>query len=309
MYEGPRGISRKSKHPPAPTIQLQYPPVKSTCFFHAGCPDGFGAAWAVWRRLGDDARYVPRGHEDHFDPRTFAGQRVVFVDIAPRNDALRALGDFAEQVIVLDHHVSSRDRFAADPSLENALAMNGHHVCFDLAHSGAVLSWLYFHPETPTPELLRYVEDQDLWSWKLPHSDRVNAALASYPRVFDVWDRLADRPIEELSSEGEPIVRANRMEVERSLKAAHPVAIGTRRAEAVNAHHNRSSIGHELAKRAAFGEPWGVAYRVTGRRVDASIYSIGELDVAKVASGFGGGGHRNAAGFSVSLERWLADFA
>jgi hypothetical protein len=137
----------------------------------------------------------------------------------------------------------------------------------------------------------------------------VNAALASYPRRFDVWDELSERPIEELALEGEPIVRANRMEVERSLKAAHPVAIRTRRAEAVNSPHNRASIGHELARRAAFGEAWGVVYRVTGRRVDASIYSIGDLDVAKVASEFGGGGHRNAAGFSVSLERWLADFA
>jgi single-stranded DNA-specific DHH superfamily exonuclease len=283
--------------------------VDSTCFYHAGCPDGFGAAWAVWRRLGDGARYVPRGHEDSSDAHSFEGQRVVFVDIAPNNQTLRALGDVADQVIVLDHHVSSRDRFAADPSLENVLHMRGHHVCFDLDHSGAVLAWLYFHPNAPTPELLRYVEDQDLWNWKLPYSDQVNAALASYPRDFEVWDQLAARPIEELAREGEPIVRANRMDVERSLKSAHPIAIGTRRIEAVNAQHLRSAIGHELAKRAAYGEPWGIVYRITGRRVDASIYSIGDLDVAEVATGLGGGGHRNAAGFSVSLERWLADFA
>lgn len=283
--------------------------MKSTCFFHAGCPDGFGAAWAVWRCLGRNARYIPRGHEDRMEAGAFEGERVVFVDIAPRNDLLRALGEVADQVIVLDHHVSSRDRYASDPSLENALTEEGHHVCFDLEHSGAVLAWHYFHPDAPTPDLLRYVEDQDLWSWKLPDSDRVNAAIASYPRIFDEWDRLADRPIQELAAEGEPIVRANRMEVRRSLKSAHPIAIGTRRAEAVNAHHNRALIGHELAKRAIFGEPWGVVYRVTGRRVDASIYSIGDLDVAKVASGYGGGGHGNAAGFSVSLERWLADFA
>jgi nanoRNase/pAp phosphatase (c-di-AMP/oligoRNAs hydrolase) len=28
-----------------------------------------------------------------------------------------------------------------------------------------------------------------------------------------------------------------------------------------------------------------------------------------VAQRFGGGGHRNAAGFSVPLERWVAEFA
>ena len=37
---------------------------------------------------------------------------------------------------------------------------------------------------------------------------------------------------------------------------------GTRRVEAVNALFHRSLIGHELAKRAAFGLPCGAVYRV-----------------------------------------------
>ena len=34
-----------------------------------------------------------------------------------------------------------------------------------------------------------------------------------------------------------------------------------------------------------------------------------ELDVAKVAEAYGGGGHANAAGFSVTLKQWLEEFA
>ena len=117
----------------------------------------------------------------------------------------------------------------------------------------AVLSWNHFHPGEPPPDLLLYVEDQDLWNWKLPRSEEVNAAIGSYPREFDVWSRLAARPIEELAEEGAPIVRANQVEVENALKNAHPVHIGDERIEAVNALHQRSAIGHELAKRARFG--------------------------------------------------------
>ena len=69
----------------------------------------------------------------------------------------------------------------------------------------------------------------------------------------------------------------------------------------MNASLHRSKIGHELAKRAAFKLPWGLVYRVTGERVDVSLYSIGELDVAKVAQAYGGGGHANASGFTVTL--------
>ena len=30
--------------------------------YHAHCPDGFGAAWAAWKRLGETATYVPVRH-------------------------------------------------------------------------------------------------------------------------------------------------------------------------------------------------------------------------------------------------------
>ena len=73
----------------------------------------------------------------------------------------------------------------------------------------------------------------------------------------------------------------------------------------MNALHQRAAIGHELAKRARFGKPWGLVYRVSGTQVDCSIYSTGDLDVSAVATRFGGGGHRNASGFSVSLADWL----
>jgi nanoRNase/pAp phosphatase (c-di-AMP/oligoRNAs hydrolase) len=98
------------------------------------------------------------------------------------------------------------------------------------------------------------------------------------------------------------------MEVERRLEHAKPVALGTRRIEAVNASTNRSRIGHQHADRARFGPQWGLVYRVEGADVFATLYSIGELDVARIALEYGGGGHRNAAGFRVSLERWLAEF-
>jgi hypothetical protein len=282
--------------------------VKRTCFYHAGCPDGLGAAWSVWRAWGPGARYLPRGHDDVVDPAAHEGALVVFVDIAPSGEELRALAESAGRLIVLDHHVTAQERFANDLGLQNVLAGRGHLIHFDLSHSGAMLAWNHFHPDEPAPDLLRYVEDQDLWAWKLPASEEVNAALASYPRDFEVWEELAARPIAELAAEGEPILRANRVEIERALQGAHRVAIGTRRAEAVNTGQHRSRIGHELAQRALYKLPWGVVYRVSGQRVDVTLYSIGDLDVAKIAQGYGGGGHANAAGFSVSLERWVAEF-
>jgi len=283
--------------------------VARVCFYHAGCPDGFGAAWAVRRAWGEAARYEPCGHDEELRVGELRGATVAFVDMAPGNAPLRALSRVAERIVVLDHHVSSRDRFEADAALGDDLRREGHVLQFDLEHSGAVLAWRHFHGPEPLPPLLAYVEDQDLWRFELPRSREVNVAVTSYPRRFDVWDRLACTPVERLADEGAPILRAQRAEVERALQTAQPIWIGGLRLEAVNAAFHRAQIGHELATRAAHGAPAGAVYRVSGRRVDVSLYSIGELDVAALSLRYGGGGHRNAAGFTVSLETWLRDFA
>lgn len=282
--------------------------MKKICFYHAGCPDGFGAVWSVRGVWGEHGRFVARGHGDRARMDECEGALVAFVDIAPAKDELRELANVAGQVVILDHHVTARDRLASDASLVNELEAEGHLLHFDLGHSGAVLAWHHFRPDEEVPELLRYVEDQDLWNWALPDSDAVNAAIASYPREFEVWDRLANESIHALAEQGKPILRANRMEVQRRLEHARPVALGTRRIEAVNASTNRSQIGHQLAQRAQYGEPWGLVYRVEGTAVYVTLYSIGDLDVSQVALEYGGGGHENASGFHVTLERWLKDF-
>jgi oligoribonuclease NrnB/cAMP/cGMP phosphodiesterase (DHH superfamily) len=282
--------------------------MKRVCFYHAGCPDGFGAAWAVWRRLGEECQYVPRGHEDGMPSASLRGAWVAFVDIAPSNAVMRELAEVASDLLVLDHHVTSRDRFAADPELVAAVERNQHRIHFDLSRCGSMLAWRHFHPDAEVPELIAYVEDQDLWRWALPKSREVNAAIGSYPRTFESWEELAARPADQLAAEGTSILRAQVAEIEQALENSHPAWLGDQRVEAVNAVQQRSQIGHELAARARFGVSCGLVYRITGSRVDCSIYSIGDFDVARIASSLGGGGHRNAAGFSVDLETWIARY-
>jgi oligoribonuclease NrnB/cAMP/cGMP phosphodiesterase (DHH superfamily) len=272
--------------------------MRNVCIFHAGCPDGFGAAWSAWLRWGDRGSYVPRGHDDALRVHELAGAYVLFADIAPPLRAYRALAAQAGHLVVLDHHVSALRAFETDPFLARELAESGHEVRFDLSRSGSALAWSALHEGEPLPDLLAYVEDQDLWRWKLPRSQEINAAIASFPRELEVWSALARTPLDALAEQGAPILRSQRAELERVLTKRQPLAIGGLRIEGVNA----------LATRARFGSACGAVYRIDGRRVDVSLYSIGELDVAALAASLGGGGHRNAAGFSVDLADWLERF-
>ena len=65
--------------------------MREICLYHAGCPDGFGAAWAARHSWGDDARYIARRHEDSLCADEYAGDWVVYLDIAPGNDELLAI--------------------------------------------------------------------------------------------------------------------------------------------------------------------------------------------------------------------------
>lgn len=275
-------------------------------FYHAGCPDGFGAAWAAWKSWGYDAQYIPRGHNERLSLANLDDSFVVFADNVPSLQTLRKLSARVQRLVVLDHHLSSLQQFERDSDLERQITESDHLVHFDLNHSGAVLAWQFFHPGRVVPPLLLYVEDQDLWNWKLPQSSQINAALSSYPRTFEIWSELVERPIEDLAQEGEPILRAQQRQIERALDATHEILLGDQHIEAVNhTSHLRSLVGHELALRCRYGKPFGAVYRICGKTVEVSLYSIGDCDVSKIAVACGGGGHRNAAGFHVALRDWF----
>ena len=283
--------------------------MRRICVHHAGCPDGFSAAWATWRGWGRDGEFIARGHEDRLRGQEVEDAFVAFVDIAPQNQELIELAEYAAHIVVIDHHVTASTRLLRDPAVCDAVEEAGHALHFDMQHSGAVLAWQHFRPDEPLPPLLAYVEDQDLWNWKLPESEAVNAAISSYPHTFETWDALARLDVSELVQQGEPILRAQRVDIDRAAHKAAPIVIGESRVEAVNSTTNRAQIGHVLAERALFGEPWGCVYRLEGTTVSATLYSIGDFDVGRIATSLGGGGHKNAAGFTVSLEDWLKGFA
>lgn len=67
-----------------------------------------------------------------------------------------------------------------------------------------------------------------------------------------------------------------------------------------------SDLGHELAnKSGTFGLVWSMA---GDGQIHCSLRSNGDYDVSAIAKVFGGGGHRNAAGFSTDIDtlmEWL----
>ena len=129
-----------------------------------------------------------------------------------------------ESVILLDHHETARD------ALEGRMP----DCHFDLERSGVTIAWEYWGSGFSTNEgelLARYIEDRDLWRWKLPDSREVSAALDSHPKRFRVWDRL---DVETLAREGTGILRYIRTQVENLAGMAQEQELAGYRVPVVN---------------------------------------------------------------------------
>ena len=257
-------------------------PANTYVLYHHHCDDGFGAAYAAWKALGAGASYVPVLHGEP-PPDMPSGSRVVIVDFAYPRDTLVDMAQRMASVQVLDHHKTAQ---------EDLVGLPFAHL--DMTKSGAVLSWEYWHPNEPLPELLRYVEDRDLWRFALPNTHEVTAALETYARDFDLWDRLS---IPALAEEGRPILRFIRQNVSRMAERARFQDIAGYSVPVVNASLFTSDVLDELAHRFPTA-PFAASYfdRGDGKR-QWGLASVGSFDVSRIAKQFGGGGHKNRSGF------------
>ena len=258
--------------------------------YHAHCPDGFGAAWAAWRRLGDDADYLPVRHGAPA-PEIPTGSSVFLLDFCYRRHVIQEMRERARSLLVIDHHKTAEEELAG---LDCGI--------FDGSQSGAVLAWKHFHPDTPVPELLRYVMDRDLWRHELPDSREVSAALASYPMDFQVWSGLEPR---RLAEEGVSIRRYQARAAGVLADQARLETMAGHRVPVANAPVLGSEVGEELLKRHPEA-PFAAMYFDRGDGVRQwSLRSRPDFDVSEVARRFQNGGHRQAAGFESRIPEDL----
>lgn len=263
--------------------------------YHDKCHDGFGSAYSAWKKFGDTASYIPQETESP-PPKGLTGKELYILDYSYNKETLEKLESENKSVMVIDHHTTAEATVTAFPG-----------NIFDQDHSGAVLSWKYFHPNTEVPELLLYIEDQDLWRFELPENREYFTALALYPMTFESWDTIIEKLKDEkvkasFISKGAMITKYEDKIVRDLLEYKELVKFEGHDVWALNvARTHRSILGNRLAglNLQDGKEPIGIVYYRFGGKVHVSLRSHGDTDVSEIAQKYGGGGHRNAASFRV----------
>lgn len=160
--------------------------------------DGISSAWLLNRFIGphhDSVLLIPQRAENNIPQGLTTDDTVFVVDRTYPLDVLLLMRHLVNTITVLDHHKSRMDEYAAEPLVNsdavNALDLSPSKIYFeyenidvlvDTSHSACMLTHFYCMehaddvPVTPY-WFISYIEDRDMWWFKLPNSKEVNAAM------------------------------------------------------------------------------------------------------------------------------------
>jgi hypothetical protein len=249
---------------------------------------------------GKDFDFHPGVYND--PPPDVTGRDVYLVDFSYKRAVVEEMLKTAKSITLIDHHKSAIEDL--QPLIDDKRIAS----LVSIKHSGAMLAWMFWKGiyETP-PVLLQHIEDRDLWRFAMPGTREIQTALFSYPYDFEVWDKLMRGPVSDLMADGRALVRKHMKDVAELLKVVtRRMVIDGQNVPVANLPYIHSSdAGHMLAEgfmNEGERQPFGACYwdTPTGRTFSLRSTDSGH-DVSAVAVKFGGGGHRNAAGFRVSF--------
>lgn len=318
------------------------------CIYHGNCADGFSAAWAVWKKFPEAKFHVGVYGQE---PPDVSNKHVVLVDFCYKPDVLKCMAKKAKSMLILDHHKSAVEEIKAykecqfvhmfdaytgvvdwDRHMQNVYQdhcenadINGAvvYTVLDMERSGAMIAWQFFHPCEPIPQLIKHVQDRDLWKFELGYTKEIQAAVFSYPYDFETWDWLMSYADDvdghkSLVHQGRAITRKHEKDIAELVDVTkRQMIIGDYQVWVANLPYTMASDACHLMCsmhiRDTFGLDWEITpfaasyYDKPEGRV-FSIRSIGEFDVSEIARKYGGGGHKNAAGFTMPIG-WEGDLS
>lgn len=313
---------------------------KTLFIYHRDCFDGFTAAWIYSRFVDGEAEFLPARYGDkapYVNGRRvvvadFSYPREAMANMLAWSREMVVLDHHATAREALDGIV---DEVAAGlDHISGAEFQLYHHVIFDMERAGAGLTWdelatdrhgtceecgasqaLKADDHQPgccfskRPALVNYVEDRDLWRLKLPNAREYMANVYAAPMTFEAWDELHSRSVNEMLSRGEAILGYMHQYGTKGLAEARTRALKLPASLAFDVdsrlwtvnlpYMNCSDYLSRLMEEKGSSFVMGYFCRGDGRW-QFSLRSRNGFDCSQIAKEFGGGGHKEAAGFDVA---------
>lgn len=293
------------------TVNTYVPSINAPLvIYHSNCADGFSAAWCFHQFFPGQMQFYPGIYQEN--PPDVSNRDVFLVDFSYKRAVVEAMLMTARSVTLIDHHKTA---------IEDLASVNHPNFVryINLDMSGATLAWDFCVEQTgmpagsfQRPPLLGHIEDRDLWRFKLPNTREIQANVFSYEYTFENWDRLMCMNEAELLSfsvAGAALERKHHKDIKELVNVCSRfMVIGDYVVPVASLPYTfTSDAGHYMASQWKDGTEFAACYWDTA---DHRIFSLrscdNDMDVSEIAKEYGGGGHKNAAGFRVERSHPLA---
>ncbi|KVI07732.1 hypothetical protein Ccrd_013921 [Cynara cardunculus var. scolymus] len=294
---------------------------QTAVLYHYPCPDGAFAALAAHIYFSTSS--VPALFFPNTLPLNQIGDVYLLDFVGPRG-FVKQLSPKVDRVILLDHH-----KTALEMLVDGEFADENVTTVIDMGRSGATIAYDFFkekilarengnnlsgydlgiHELERSRRLFEYIEDADLWRWRLHNSKAFSSGLKDMNIDFNVtlnlslFQQLLSLDLEHVINQGMLSLSPKQDLIDEVLEQSYEIVL------------DGGASGHCLAVNADsvsdLRSIGAVVYRVPELENDQilkiSLRSIGSEDTTSISQKHRGGGHRNASSFMLNcqeFEKW-----
>ena len=266
------------------------------CFYHSSDLDGH-CSGAIVKLKYPNCELIPINYGKEIDLDTIEKNEVVYmVDFSLKPfKQMFALNEKAK-LFWIDHHATAIDNACT----RNFIASGGSLLKLDRA--GCELTWEYCFPDKPLPRSVYLLGRYDIWDHQdpdvLPFQYGMKGFENTYPQNQEMWSGvLNDFDLDKIIQWGHII---QEYEKNQNIKICKSQAFETEfkgyKCICINRGFTNSKLFDSIDKydiMIAFHRRKGLWF--------VSLYSQkDEINCGKIASLYGGGGHKGAAGFQCN---------
>jgi oligoribonuclease NrnB/cAMP/cGMP phosphodiesterase (DHH superfamily) len=313
-------------------IKYLSPDEINVVIYHKNCSDGLASALCVYEKLGDSVEYIPMHYNDKLDFEKLKDKNVLIVDFSFDKETLEKIRTFSKKAMIIDHHISAIEKLEGVEGCFFDVSHSAAYLCFIYMNVNDPADYnyqLYQSDNWIVPRFILYIEDRDIWKWEF----REKSGPFSYglkelnfsDKTFKLFKKYLrdEEEVEELVKIGKNIMEKNNLFVNNSIKNAKKVdyRIFDKNYKIMLLALENPKLISEISEKlytendVDFTLCWFPDRN--NKFLDLRLFKIlyGEqkyilsfrtnkkkIDVSKIASSVGGGGHKEAAGATIKYH-------
>lgn len=274
--------------------------------YHKADFDGLFCREIARKQFGDSAEYIGWDYGDPI-PEIPKGVKLYMLDIS-----IRELMDYPDLTWV-DHHASAIKEFGSRPGVQ----IDGVAACrlaWAMWFGGSPFTKdAFVNREVNEPLSVRLAGEYDIWDKRDPRAELFQHGLRSVELGDKYWDQLltcgffGEAPVNELLQRGEGIQFYKKQQDAKAITGSgFDVEWEGLKFLAINQCRGYNSHLFDAGIRPDHDALMGFGY--DGKKWTVSLYGVphrADLDLSEIAVKHGGGGHRQACGFTADMLPWL----